>query len=129
MSGECWTRWRTAQARQMPCLSITIVLAMGAPMRLAAEPSRGQDRAPEVWFAPNDDLPRPQAPGGFLNHDFPQLFDPNPAWDANMDVFKISPKMGSTIGPADQLTRITSRSGSKPIGAPPASRSTRSCTT
>jgi hypothetical protein len=60
----------------------------------------------EVWFAPNDNLPRPGAPGGYLNHDFPHLFDPSPAWDPKIDVFKISPKMGSTIGPAEDLTRI-----------------------
>jgi hypothetical protein len=61
---------------------------------------------PQVWFAPNDDLARPTAPGGFLNHDFPHLFDPNPAWDPRIDVFKVSPKMGSTVGPAEELTRI-----------------------
>jgi hypothetical protein len=62
--------------------------------------------AQQVWFAPNDDLARPSAPGGYLNRDFPHLFDPDPAWGAKIDAFKISPKMGSTIGPADQLTRI-----------------------
>jgi hypothetical protein len=65
----------------------------------------GHDR-PQVWFAPNDDLPRPRGPDGFLNHDFPHLFDPNPAWDAKIDVFKISPMMGSTVGPAEELNRI-----------------------
>jgi hypothetical protein len=97
--------------------AITAVLAISvvAFSVMAQEPggdrrreqrSDGHDR-PQVWFAPNDDLPRPSAPGGFLNHDFPHLFDPNPAWDPKIDVFKISPKMGSTVGPADELTRIS----------------------
>jgi hypothetical protein len=34
------------------------------------------------------------------------LFDPSPAWSAKTDVFKISPMMGSTVGPADELRRI-----------------------
>jgi hypothetical protein len=59
--------------------------------------------AQEVWFAPPDNLDRGART---FNHDFPQLFEPQPAWDAKIDVFKISPKMGSTVGPADQLTRI-----------------------
>jgi hypothetical protein len=59
--------------------------------------------AEEVWFAPPDNMDRGART---FNHDFPHLFDRNPAWDAKIDVFKISPKMGSTIGPAEQLTRI-----------------------
>ncbi|MHB8812755.1 MAG: hypothetical protein ACYDAE_05765 [Steroidobacteraceae bacterium] len=83
------------------------LLAMGAPLRLAAEPSRGQDGGAEVWFTSNDDLPRERFPSSsFANHDFPCLFDPNPAWDAKLDGFKISPKMGSTVGPAEELPRI-----------------------
>jgi hypothetical protein len=59
--------------------------------------------AQQVWFAPPDNLDRGART---FNHDFPQLFDANPAWDPKIDVFKISPKMGSTVGPAEQLNRI-----------------------
>jgi hypothetical protein len=62
--------------------------------------------AQQVWFAPNDDLARGPNRDRYLNHDFPHLFDPNPAWDAKIDVFKISPMMGSTVGPAEELNRI-----------------------
>jgi hypothetical protein len=34
------------------------------------------------------------------------MFDPKPAWDPEIDVFKISPKMGSTVGPAETLNLI-----------------------
>ena len=60
----------------------------------------------QVWFAPNDDLPRGPNRDRYLNHDFPHLFDPKPAWDAKIDAFKISPLMGSAVGPADELVRI-----------------------
>jgi hypothetical protein len=63
----------------------------------------GPAAAQQVWFAPPDNMDRGART---FNHDFPELFDPNPAWDPRIDVFKISPKMGSTIGPAEQLTRI-----------------------
>ncbi|HET9321841.1 MAG TPA: hypothetical protein VFO27_18760 [Bryobacteraceae bacterium] len=66
---------------------------------------RGSDR-PQVWFAPNDDLARGPNHDRYLNHDFVHLFDPKPAWDAKIDVFKISPLMGSAVGPADELGRI-----------------------
>lgn len=62
--------------------------------------------AQQVWFAPNDNLARGQNRDLYLNHDFPHLFDPSPAWGAKTDVFAISPMMGSTVGPADQLDRI-----------------------
>jgi hypothetical protein len=42
--------------------------------------------AQQVWFAPNDDLARGPNRDRYLNHDFPQLFDPKPAWDAKIDV-------------------------------------------
>jgi len=62
--------------------------------------------AQQVWFAPNDNLPRGPNRDRYLHHDFPHLFDPKPAWDAKIDVFKISPMMGSVVGPADELGRI-----------------------
>lgn len=96
--------------------AIAAVLAMSTFAFGAAAQDVGRDRGretrngehdrPQVWFAPNDDMPRPRGPDGYLNHDFPHLFDPNPAWDARIDVFKISPMMGSPVGPADELNRI-----------------------
>ena len=62
--------------------------------------------APQVWFAPNDDLARGPNHDHYLNHDFPHLFDVEPAWTPNIDVFQISPMMGSVVGPADELNRI-----------------------
>ncbi len=41
---------------------------------------------PEVWFAPNDDQACGPNRDRYLNHDFPQLFDPKPAWDARIAV-------------------------------------------
>jgi len=83
------------------------MLVMDAPPNLAvAQPDHDRDHGPQVWFAPNDDLGRGPNRDRYLNHDFPHLFDPNPAWDAKIDVFKISPMMGSAVGPADELGRI-----------------------
>jgi hypothetical protein len=62
--------------------------------------------AQQVWFSPNDDLGRGPNRDRYLNHDFSHLFDPSPSWDAKTDVFGISPMMGSTVGPADELKRI-----------------------
>jgi hypothetical protein len=87
------------------CVLATAATMPGGPVQ--AQSHAANARTPEVWFAPNDDLPRPSAPGGYLNHDFPHLFEAKPAWDPKIDVFKISLKMGSTIGPAEELTRIS----------------------
>jgi len=62
--------------------------------------------AQQVWFAPNDDLARGPNRDQHFNYDFPHLFDPSPAWSANLDVFEISPMMGSVVGPAEELNRI-----------------------
>jgi hypothetical protein len=83
--------WRRA-------LSITVFLAaLAAPIGALAQ---------QVWFAPNDDLPRGPDRDRYLNHDFPHLFDPKAAWDPKIGVFEISPMMGSTVGPGDELNRI-----------------------
>jgi hypothetical protein len=71
-------------------------------MSLAVQPAFAQ----QVWFAPNDDLARGPNHDRYLNHDFPHLFDPAPAWDAKIEVFGISPMMGSVVGPVDELQRI-----------------------
>jgi len=59
---------------------------------------------PEIWFAPQDNLQRGANPP--TNQDFPQLFDPSPAWSARADVFVVSPFMGSVAGPEDALHKI-----------------------
>jgi hypothetical protein len=64
--------------------------------------------APEVFFAPNDDLPRHPNRDWIPGPDFPHLFDSAPAWSARTDVFEISPMMGSVAGPEDELHRIGS---------------------
>jgi hypothetical protein len=64
--------------------------------------------AQEVWFAPNDDLPRHPNRDWIPGPDFPHLFDSTPAWSARTDVFEISPMMGSVVGPEDELHRIGS---------------------
>ena len=81
-----------------------LVLCAASVLAVAAAPISAS--AQQLWFAPNDDLPR--GPNGdlYLNHDFPHLFDPSPTWDPKIDVFKISPKMGSVVGPAEGLNRI-----------------------
>ncbi len=79
-----------------------VALATISAIWFGAEPALAQ----QVWFAPNDDLARGPNHDRYLNHDFPHLFDPKPAWDAKIDVFKISPLMGSAAGPADELGRI-----------------------
>lgn len=89
----------TRECRHFLSVAVFSIFGLTALWPLAAH-------AQQIWFAPNDDLPRPRAPGGYLNRDFPQLFDANPAWDAKIDVFKISPMMGSTVGPAGELNRI-----------------------
>ena len=91
----------------LKCASCFTALALMPCLAMASAPVAAQARSdrPQVWFAPNDDLPRARFPGGFANHDFPHLFDPNPAWDAKIDVFKISPMMGSTVGPAEESDR------------------------
>ncbi len=62
----------------------------------------------QVWFAPNDDLGRGPNRDRYFNHDFPHLFDSQPAWSANIDVFEIPPMMGSVVGPAEELKSINS---------------------
>jgi hypothetical protein len=57
--------------------------------------------AQEIWFAPQDNLQRGTNPA--KNYDYPQLFDPSPAWSAQADVFVISPLMGSVVGPEEAL--------------------------
>jgi hypothetical protein len=74
--------------------------------RVQLEAGAAGQRAQQVWFAPNDNLARGPNRDRYLNRDFPHLFDSSPAWEANTDVFVISPMMGSTVGPADQLDRI-----------------------
>jgi len=105
-------RDRPGRARALPAIvaAVSAALAIALPISAAAAADRekrddGFDR-PQVWFAPDDDLARGPNRDRFLNHDFPHLFDPTPAWDAKIDVFLISPMMGSTVGPADQLNRI-----------------------
>jgi hypothetical protein len=48
----------------------------------------GSAAAEEVWFAPPDNMDRGARS---YNKDFPQLFDPSPAWSARADVFVLSP--------------------------------------
>jgi hypothetical protein len=81
---------------------LKICIGVLAPIWLSAAPAQAQ----QVWVAPNDDLPRGPNRDRYLNHDFPHLFDPKPAWSAKIDVFEISPMMGSTVGPADELDRV-----------------------
>ena len=81
--------------RRSPIVVCLAILCLA----FAARPAAAQ----QVWFAPPDNMDRGART---FNHDFPGLFDEKPAWDPKIEVFKISPKMGSTIGPADQLTRI-----------------------
>lgn len=63
-------------------------------------------KAVEVWFAPNDDLPRGPNRDLYLGRDFQHLFDPSPTWSARTDVFGISPMMVSVVGPKEELQRI-----------------------
>lgn len=100
-------------ARVLPVIIATFcaVLTVGLPVSTAtAAPDRDQQRDgfdhPQVWFAPNDDLARGPNRDRYLNHDFPHLFDPTPAWDPKIDVFEISPMMGSVVGPNGELNRI-----------------------
>src|SRR5579864_932092 len=116
-----WLGWSESARRPGPPArrvshAFAAILAMSTFAFSAAAQEAGGDRGhetrgnghdrPQVWFAPNDDLGRGPNRDRYLNHDFPHLFDPNPAWDAKIDVFKISPMMGSAVGPADELGRI-----------------------
>ncbi len=65
--------------------------------------SASATQAPEVWFAPPDDLDRGERT---YNHDYQRLFDPSPAWSAKADVFVLSPKM-TAQAPAEMEKRIT----------------------
>jgi hypothetical protein len=60
--------------------------------------------AQEIWFAPPDNLQRGTQPP--TNEDFPHLFDPSPAWSVRSDVFVLSPRMGSVVGPEEALRGI-----------------------
>jgi hypothetical protein len=60
--------------------------------------------APQIWFAPEDNVPRGANPP--KNLDFPHLFDAAPAWSTQADVFAISPAMASVAAPEDLLRRI-----------------------
>jgi type IV secretory pathway VirB2 component (pilin) len=88
----------TGRHRSMLAIAAAVVICLAMPFSDAS--------AQQVWFAPNDDLARGPNRDRYLNHDFPRLFDPSPAWSATTDVFKISPMMGSTVGPEDELRRI-----------------------
>lgn len=77
-------------------LAATLSMSFGADLASAQQ----------IWFAPQDDLAHGANGDLYLNRDFTHLFDSKPAWDPNIDVFKISPKMGSAVGPAEELSRI-----------------------
>jgi len=59
--------------------------------------------AQELWFAPNDNLPRGPNRNVVLNEDFPHLFDEDAQWGAQIDVFLASPMMSGPAGPEDEL--------------------------
>jgi hypothetical protein len=65
----------------------------------------GGASAAELWFAPNDNLPRGAQRDIVLNQDFPKLFEGDDAWTDRLDVFAISPMMAA-IGPEADLRRI-----------------------
>ena len=60
--------------------------------------------AQEVWFAPPDNMDRGART---FNHDFPQLFESQPAWDGKSDVFVLSPKFTAEASEED-TKRVTS---------------------
>jgi hypothetical protein len=62
--------------------------------------------AQEVWFAPNDDLPRGPNRDKIQGPDFQHLFDPTPSWKMHIDVFAISSMMATIVAPDDEISRI-----------------------
>ena len=64
----------------------------------------GSVAAQQVWFAPPDNMDRGART---FNHDFPQLFEPQPAWDGKTDAFVLSPKFTADASEED-TKRVTS---------------------
>ena len=79
---------------------IAVLMLLAKPFEAAAT---------EVWFAPNDDLPRGPKHDRIPGPDFQHLFDPAPAWSMRADVFEISPMMtmASDDKTKDKLRRIS----------------------
>jgi hypothetical protein len=76
----------------------TAALALGSPMRLAAEPDHNRHRDPQVWLAPQSLLPAPLP----RDEDFMQMFKPDAPWPvaaAHTQVFKL---YGSFVGHTTQ---------------------------
>jgi hypothetical protein len=85
------------------------LLAMvGAPMRLAAEPNRGQDRAPEVWLAGVDPTAQ-QARHVTEPADYMDLFKPDAPWKnaaSGLAVFKVGTRFALHADDAELRTMI-----------------------
>ena len=62
--------------------------------------------AAQIWFMPNDNIPRGARRDIVLGQDFPQLFDKDPQWSARTDVLQISPALSGPEGPEDELLRV-----------------------
>jgi hypothetical protein len=60
--------------------------------------------AEDVWFAPPDNMDRGART---FNHDFPQPFEPLPAWDGKTDGFVLSPKFAADASEED-IKRVIS---------------------
>lgn len=88
----------SARTGTVRCLQLLLLLGLSLSSITAL--------AQQVWFAPTDDLGRGPNRDLYLNHDYPHLFNPKPAWSAKTDVFEISPMMGSVVGPAEELKTI-----------------------
>jgi hypothetical protein len=81
----------------------TLTLTLICGVLLASAQVAG---AVELWFSPNDNLPRGANRNVILNEDYPHLFDDSPQWSARIDVFHFSPMMAGPNGPEEELSRI-----------------------
>jgi hypothetical protein len=99
-------RWRVAAERFAVVKNILSLLAVGFLLVTGQRAVAAGASVPELWFAPNDDLPRGPNRDRIPGPDFQHLFDPTPVWSMRTDVFQLSPMMTSNVGPEDELRRI-----------------------